>query len=85
MKIRPDGTVRFNGYIKADLNERMETYCKDNFLSKNGFVNMVLKQYFDGLDALKSMGNITDLMRLVSEKAGVDLSQLPAGSDQKSS
>lgn len=70
----PDGTTRFSVYVRDDLYEKMRTYCSDNFMSQTGFVNMVLKQFFDGQEAMHSMGNLAELMKVASKQTGLDLS-----------
>lgn len=63
----PEGTTRFNAYIKTELVEKMKQYCEENYMSLTGFINMVLKQYFDGQEALKNMGDVTELLKTVSK------------------
>lgn len=65
----PEGTTRFNAYIKTELVEKMKIYCDENYMSQTGFINMVLKQYFEGQEALKNMGSVTELLKTVSELA----------------
>lgn len=63
----PDGTTRMNVYLRLDLYEKLKAYCADNFMSQTGFVNMVLKQYFDGQEAMQNMGNIAQLLQAVKD------------------
>ena len=69
----PDGTTRFNVYLKDELYHKMEEACEDAMLSKTAFVNMVLKQYFDGQEAMRSMGNLSDLMKVFAKQTGIEL------------
>lgn len=65
----PEGTTRLCAYIKTDLFEKMQAYCAENFMSQTGFVNLVFKQYFEGQEALKNMGNMQELLQKVSDLA----------------
>ena len=70
----PEGTTRFNVYLRNELFEKMVKACSENMMSKTSFLNMVLKQYFDGQEAMQSMGNLSELMKVFASQTGIDLS-----------
>lgn len=65
----PEGSTRYTAYIRSELYEKIKVYCEENYMSQTGFMNMIIKQFFDGQEALKNMGSVTELLKTVSELA----------------
>lgn len=59
---------RISLYLDEDLFSKLEAYCKKFRLSKNSALNMICSSFFDGQEAMKSMGNLADWMSNFSEK-----------------
>lgn len=64
---------RLNLYLSEDVKENLKKYAEDNGLTLSSSVNFILKQYFNSQDAIKSIGNLSELMRIFAKQTGINL------------
>lgn len=68
--------TRINAYVNPDVKKRLDDYAKENYVSSSAALNMILKQWFDSQEAVKSLGNLTALMQVFAKQTGIDLGEL---------
>lgn len=73
----PRDSVRINVYLKKDIAERLNAFCEETGINKSAGINMIIKSHLDGQEALRSMGNLTDLMKVFAKQTGIDMQPTP--------
>lgn len=67
--------TRINAYVNPEIKQRLDEYASDNYVSSSAALNMILKQFFDGQEAMHSMGNLAELLRVFAKQTGIDLQE----------
>lgn len=67
---------RINVNISAQVKQKLDDYAVEHYMSQAAAVNQILEQFFNGQEAIQSMGNLATLMQVFAKQTGIDLSSL---------
>ena len=67
---------KINITISEELAERLEQYCKKNYLTKSGVITMATTDYLNARDMQLSYKNMTDSIAKLAEMGIIDKSNL---------
>ena len=75
---------RMNIYLSEGVKDKLKEYASENGLTLSTAVNMILKNFFESQEALKNMNNLTELVKLLADKTGIDVSKELKASEKSS-
>lgn len=71
---------RLNVNVNPEIKKKLDDYANSHYMTQAAATNMILTQFFDGQEALQNMGNLSELMKIIAQKSGIDLNEVQGNS-----